>query len=286
MIVKANARLVISVKAIKDAATNTLNIHTIVLPIAFEDVISVDILHRNFMDIVHYKKKSIHISEKPVIDEALRKMRERFNYADNYGVGIYKNIPTGHGLGSGASNAMAVMKAVNKLAKIKIPNEEYIAIAQELKQDVAYFAYNKPAIFDTLTQTVTPLKFKHRPHILLIIHPQTMEKKNVLQAYGESGATSTSDLSALKETIETKSLRDIGAALFNDVAPIILQKAPDFADVLAYLKTTNVEAYGLAGTGATIFVMSTNKNLLKYISEQYKHQYETVMTKVIEQEHI
>lgn len=280
MIVKANARLLISLEVKRN--NSELNMRGLVLPIAFEDVINIDKLGENFLDIVHYVRPSKHISEKPVIDAALRIMRTKYNYPHHFGVGIIKNIPTGHGLGSGASNAMAVLKAAAKLSKLKVSNDDFMKLALELKQDVPFFAINKPAVFTTTTQSVTPIKFKHNPHVLLIIHPETMEKKNVMARYAEKDLTSANNLDDVVKVAQSGSLSDLGKTLFNDVSDVILEKVPALHDVLRYLSSQDVEAYGIAGTGATIFVLSYNKNLLKLISEKYKKQhYQTVMTTVI-----
>lgn len=280
MLVKANARLAISVSA--EVIDGAVALSSIVLPIAFEDLINVDKLRPDFMDIVHYTTRSTHISEKPVIDEALLKMRERFKYKTNFGVGIIKNIPTGHGLGSGASNAVAVMKAVAKLEKINAKPEDYLSIAHELKQDVAYFVYNTAALFETNPQRVSPLKFKTKAYVLLIIHPETMEKKHVVADYLTENLTSTLTLDPVISALENGTLSDLGKVIYNDLTPIIIKKVPALAEVLAFLKTQNLEAFGLAGTGATIFALSTNRNLLKYISDKYrKAKFQTIITNVI-----
>lgn len=280
MIVKANARLVISVEVSNH--NNDLNIRGIVLPILFEDVINIDKLGPNFLDIVHYVRPSKHISEKPVIDEALHIMRAKYNYPHHFGVGVVKYIPTGHGLGSGASNAMAVLKAAAKLSKVKVSNDEFMELAQKLKQDVPFFAVNKPALFNVNLQEVTPIKFKHKIYVLLIIHQETMEKKNVIARYKELELTSTSNLDEVVRVLEQGTLSELGSVIFNDFNEVILEKVPSLSDVLRYLGTQDLEVFGLAGTGATVFALSNNKNLLKLISDKYKKQnYQTVITTVI-----
>lgn len=283
MIVKANARLVISLEVKR--IDNNLSLRGVVLPIAFEDVINIDKLGERFLDIVHYATPSKHISEKHVIDEALRIMRAKYNYLHHFGVSIVKNIPTGHGLGSGASDAMAVLKAAARLSKLKLTKDEFMELACELKQDVPYFAVNEPAVFLTNTQEVKPIKFKHKPYVLLIIHPTTMEKTNVMARYLAKDLSSTSNLDAVVNAVEKGSLSDIGNHVFNDFSEVIMEKVPALHDVLRFLGTQELEAYGIAGTGATIFALSNNKNLLKLISDKYKKQnYQTIITRVITKE--
>lgn len=283
MIVTSNARLTISIKAKRNSLTGAIDLTSVVLPICYKDTISVDMFDRNFMDIVHYANQSVHISEKPIVDEALLIMREKYKYEETFGVKIYKNIPTGHGLGSGASSAMATIKAVARLNKLKLSEKDFLEMAKIIGQDVPFFAVNKPAIFENATQTVTPIKFIPKTHVLLIIHPKIVEKKAMIERFNDEGESLQKELNAVVEAAESGSLRNVGNALVNDFKEIMLKEIPEIRSVLNDLKTLNVEAYGIAGASSTTFALSTNRNLLKYIGDKYrKLNYHIVLTQVCE----
>ncbi len=282
MIVTANARLSISVETTLNPLTNALEIKSLVLPIEFSDTITIDVFNTAFMDIVHYTNKALHVKEKRIIDEALLKMREQFGYKQNFSVKIHKNIPTGHGLGSGASDATAVVKAVAHLAKLKPTPEQYYNLAVKIGKDVPYFLVNKPAVYNLNKQEATPIKFKHNPQVLLIIHPDIYEKENVVKDFLDYGESLQKPLEKVVELAESGSLRELGSVLFNDFSETIIKHTPALRTVLNDLKQLNVEAYGIAGTGTTIFALSDNRHLLRFISDKYRKQnYQTVMTKVI-----
>lgn len=281
MIVTANARLVISVKAHKNMQTGQINLTSVVLPICFQDTLTIDTLRPNFMDIVHYANLSLHISEKQIVDNALAKMREKYKYEHNYGVKIYKNIPTGHGLGSGASNAMAVIKAIIKSEKLHITSEELYSLAKEVGQDVPFFAINKPSFYDHAQQKVIPINFNFNPHVLLIIHPNTLEKKNIVETFADIGEMSNKDIESVINAAESGSYKELGAQLFNDFSEIIIKDNPEIKNILLDLKKEGIEVIGIGGTSTTIFSLSDNRNLLKYIADKYrKRGYETIITRI------
>lgn len=283
MIVTANARLAISVKATKNSVTGAVEVKSIVLPIDFNDILNVDVFGHQFMDIVHYGTKSTHIKEKPIVDLALKRMREKYNYPLTFGVKIQKNIPTGHGLGSGASNAMATIKAVNRLAKLNLKEDELLEMAKFIGQDMPFFAVNKPSFYEPDAQRITPLKLKIKPYVLLLINKKIIERDEMFAYFLDYGEEKATAIEPVVNAIQEKSLREIGSVLFNDFSDIILKKTPELQYVLHDLRNLGVEAYGLAGTGTTVFALSDNKNLLKYISDKYKKSnYEVVITKIIQ----
>lgn len=281
MIVTSNARLTISVKAKQNPLTGAIDLTSIVFPICYRDTITIDMFDYRFMDIVHYANQSTHISEKKIVDTALLKMREKYSYENTFAVRIYKNIPTGHGLGSGASSAMAVIKAVARLTKLKLSDQDYLDIARSIGQDVPFFAVNKPALFENNTQKVLPFNFMPKTGVLLLIHPTIVEKKEMIEKFSDFGETSQKDIKNIIHAAENGSLRDVGAALVNDFEQIMLKEIPDLRNVLNDLKTLNAEAFGIAGASSTIFVLSNNQNLLKYIGEKYKKlSYSVVLTEI------
>jgi len=118
--------------------------------------------------------------------------------------------------------------------------------------------------------------------VLLIIHPDIYEKENVVKDFLDYGESLQKPLEKVVELAESGSLRELGSVLFNDFSETIIKHTPALRTVLNDLKQLNVEAYGIAGTGTTIFALSDNRHLLRFISDKYRKQnYQTVMTKVI-----
>lgn len=285
MIVQANARLAISVSAVHCEESNEVLLQSIVLPLTFVDTITIEKLHPDFMDMVHYTNHTIYVRDKSIIHDVIGKMRAKYKIKDNFDISIHKNIPTGHGLGSGASGAMVVIKAINKLAKLNLKDQDLLEVAQATKQDVAYFGVNKPALFNHQTQSATPLLLKQKIYVLLFIHPVIVEKKEVISVFSKNPLPPSGNIESVAEVINSGNLKELGKVIFNDLSPLIIAKVPALQAPLDYLAKSKVLASGIGGTGSVVFAISEDKNLLKDIADKFKKEnYYTIITKVFEQE--
>jgi 4-diphosphocytidyl-2-C-methyl-D-erythritol kinase len=57
---------------------------------------------------------------------------------------VKKRIPAGAGLGGGSSNAACVLKGLNKLWNLGIPDAELARAGETLGADIPFFIYNRP----------------------------------------------------------------------------------------------------------------------------------------------
>lgn len=279
MVVRANARLSIAVNVISEQNGSRVNTLELVLPLAYRDNIEIEFLASGFPhDIVHYATNSLHIGEKTIIDEALRAMAKHFNYKERFHVKIHKNVPTGYGLGSGASNAWQVMCAVAKLLKLNTTPQELLQIAQSIKHDIAYFYTNKPALFNTHLQETTPLTFYIKPHILLIM-PHRIISKDVIVNMFKENPQYHANLNRLNNTA-INSLNDLDAFLANDFHVAAMQM-PEIKAIYTPLHERQNITYGVAGRGTIVYVLSQSRASLKKIRDFYRKQnYNTIITTI------
>ena len=59
---------------------------------------------------------------------------------------LYKQIPTGAGLGGGSSNAAFTLRLLNEKFNLQIQQHELIDFASQLGSDCAFFIINQPCI--------------------------------------------------------------------------------------------------------------------------------------------
>ena len=123
-------------------------------------------------------------------------------------------------------------QAVAHLAKLKPTPEQYYNLAVKIGKDVPYFLVNKPAVYNLNKQEVTPIKFKHNPQVLLIIHPDIYEKENVVKDFLDYGESLQKPLEKVVELAESGSLRELGSVLFNDFSETIIKHTPALRTVL------------------------------------------------------
>ena len=75
--------------------------------------------------------------------KAFRLMQERYGIG-NVNIFLYKNIPSGAGLGGGSSDAAFTIVAINEVFELGLSQERLAEIAAQLGSDCPFFIYNTP----------------------------------------------------------------------------------------------------------------------------------------------
>lgn len=282
MIVNANARISIALKTVIDSDTNELKLETLILPIAFRDLIEIEVMENSPSNIVHYANRSSHISEKKIMDIALLKMQEHYGYKQKFHVVIHKNVPTGYGLGSGASDAAAIMNAIVKMLKLKTTKEELLTVAKAVGRDVPYFFTNKIAIYDINTHNTKVVTKKFKAFVLLLLAPKPVDRARIVNEYSPNEEMTHHDFDHLVAAFQKPNIKAVGQALFNELENEVLKVQPELAKVLDDLRKEKIEAFGISGASSTIFALSETKHLLERFALKYsKIGYRSIVTNII-----
>lgn len=269
MVIQANSRLRVAVRGFHDEATNEVTTTSLVLPLSYRDTIDIDFLAKGFpQDIIHYASNSLHIGEKAIIDKALVALRNHYEFSERFHIKIHKTVPTGFGLGSGASNAWHIMQAIIKILKIKTTKAKLVEIAQTIGHDIAYFATNSPALFNGATQIATKVNLLIKPHILLLFPRKIVDKEKVTANFIRLPHEVNSNLLNLKKEKITK-LADLTQYATNDFLNAALTD-DDIKYLYADLQKQNVPLFGVAGRGTTIFVLSESRSIIRKLREHYR----------------
>lgn len=83
--------------------------------------------------------KSVPSGKTNICYKAASVLKKRCRIRTGFEIKIEKNIPVGAGLGGGSSDGAAVLRAVNKLLRLCLPDKELILMASELGSDVSFF---------------------------------------------------------------------------------------------------------------------------------------------------
>ncbi|HZJ89687.1 MAG TPA: hypothetical protein VFD05_03300 [Bacilli bacterium] len=269
MVIKANSRLRIAVAAKYDEQANEVTTSSLVFPLAFQDTIDIDFLAPGFPhDIIHYASNSRHIGEKAIIDQALNVMRNYLKIKECFHIKIHKTVPTGYGLGSGASNAWHIMMAIIKMLKLKVTKNELLKIAYEIGHEVSYFATNKIATFNSKTQEIELVKSTIKPYILLIFPRKIVMKEKITEDYVTLLNANKAEESQLN-TAEISKINDLKDRLTNDFLSAAL-KIDDINFLYNDLKKANTPYFGIAGRGTTVFVFSESRSIIRKLREKYR----------------
>lgn len=140
MKVKANSKINIGLNIVEKRSDGFHNIESVFYPISWSDKITIE-----KADHFSFSSSGIEIPGEPnenLCVKAYELMKADYDL-DPVSIHLEKIVPIGAGLGGGSADASAVLKALNRLFKLKCSNDELIAYAQQLGSDCAFFIENE-----------------------------------------------------------------------------------------------------------------------------------------------
>jgi len=98
------------------------------------------------------------LAPEDLIVRATKALEERVRRALPARIRVDKQIPVASGLGGGSSDAAAVLRLLNQLHGIGLPNEELAEVGAEVGSDVPFFIYGGTALVEGRGERVVPLR--------------------------------------------------------------------------------------------------------------------------------
>jgi 4-diphosphocytidyl-2-C-methyl-D-erythritol kinase len=225
----------------------------------------------NLADIITFEEKGQEIevvatgldipSDKNLCYIAARLFIENFNVKKGVRINLTKNI-------GGSSDAACVLKGLNKLYDLNIPEQSLFEISRKIGSDVPFFIKGGAAY---ARGKGDELKYFKLPKMSLVIYwpGYPVLTKWAYEEYDKSLLTPPSETDIIIEAQKgkNKKARPI-FELVNDFEKVVFKKHPDLLDVKTHLLATGAYVVTLSGSGSCIFVVvdeKTGKGVLKYL---------------------
>ncbi|MCB0479233.1 MAG: 4-(cytidine 5'-diphospho)-2-C-methyl-D-erythritol kinase [Crocinitomicaceae bacterium] len=241
MITFPNAKINIGLQVFEKRADGFHNIHSLIYPIPFCDVLEIIPSQK---DAFHQYGK-IKLDEKAnLISKAVHLVRESYKIPE-VEIHLIKKIPLGSGLGGGSSNAAFTLKMLNELFQLKMDQKTMLEFALELGSDCPFFIQNKPQIVGGRgenCQNVSPiLKGKW---LLLAFPNLNLSTKEAFESL---------ELKEKPDKLDfTLPIQKWNSELKNDFEPIQFQKYPELKKLHERIASKAVFS-SMSGTGSSIY---------------------------------
>ena len=178
------------------------------------------------------------------------------NYNINCGLNIalYKNIPTGSGLGGGSSNAAAVLCALNNMFELNISNQHLHDLAFELGCDIPFFINGGIQISEGKGEKLTKLNTDLSNYFILLIYPKFNISTNWAYSFFKNNLPNTFDCDKFRSFQASPDWE-----LFeNDFENIIKSTYPEVVKIRKMLESQSSLFVSLSGSGSTMFGVFEN----------------------------
>ena len=183
---------------------------------------------------------------------------------------LKKNIPSGAGLGGGSGNAAGVLLALNVLWNLKIPRDDLISMASELGSDVPFFLMSPCAIGTGKGEILQPVESPISFYILMIYPGFPISTPWVYGNLNLKLTKSENNISILKNFIMRSVFAQLGAALYNDLEPVVFKRYPEILTMKNELLNSGAEGALLSGSGSTVFGIFDNPEIAKKVLVRFK----------------
>ena len=180
---------------------------------------------------------------------------------------LTKNISRGSGLGSGSSNAAAVLKSINKIYDLNVSDDDLIEIGSKIGADVPFFIKGGTQIGEGIGEKLIGLKSVIKGRYLIIIPGPTIDtkwayshSKNIL----DNGSLPTKFSDLLSEKIINL---DTIKFFENDFESVVFPTYPEIGAIKKDLFALGAKFASLSGSGSTVFgIFDDNVKIKKAFS--------------------
>ena len=196
-----------------------------------------------------------------------------YNYMKNIydikGIDIFlkKNISKGSGLGSGSSNAAAVLKSISKIYDLNVSDKDLIEIGLKIGADVPFFIKGGTQIGEGIGEELRSLKSAIKGWYLIITPDITVNTKwaysqfkNILD--NGTAPTKFSDLFSDK-VVNLDTIKFFE----NDFESVVFPTYPEIGAIKKDLFALGAKFASLSGSGSTVFgIFDDNAKVKKAFS--------------------
>lgn len=228
------------------------NLGTIFYPIPLYDKLEVNATDETFLDGKPYnlKKGGIIVDgndDKNLVVKAYLALRKKYNLSRVH-INLFKDIPTGAGMGGGSSDCAFMINALNEEFNLNIPTQEREKMAAQLGADCAFFINAKPVYATGIGDIMQPINISMKDYFIIIIKP------NIHISTAEAFAN-------IKPRIPQKSVKDIimqpietwRDELHNDFEESIFINHPEIKEIKDKLYSMGALFALMSGSGSSVF---------------------------------
>lgn len=171
---------------------------------------------------------------------------------------LHKQIAPGGGLGGGSSNAATVLRALNLMWGLDLPESKLVEAAKTLGADVPYFLVGGPALGLGRGDLIRPLGLKLADRVLLVQGKGGVSTAAVFKRFAEQ--TAKKNQGTRRSPVDTfvQGLAAV-SSLRNDLEPAATDVSPDLARVAHEVRrvgrATRATRAAMSGSGSSFFLL-------------------------------
>ena len=221
------------------------------------------------------------ISEDSLVSKATSLLQETTGCRKGATIEVGKRIPLVSGLGGDSSDAAAVLRGLNMLWGLGLPQEKLLKLAVQLGSDVAFFLYGGTALVEGRGEIVTPLPPLPHMWVVLIVPPVPTLKEKTKRLYANLKASHYTEGQITDRFVAllTSGSKVTPSNLFNVFDTIALHSFAGLGEYREQFLKAGAQEVHLAGSGPALFTLVEDKvhadKIYRHLQQQSLESYLT-----------
>ncbi len=266
MITFPNAKINLGLDVVSRRPDGYHNLETIFYPIPLEDVLEitpVDDGDAPECDFTMYNAVFEGDDNDNLVVKAYRILAADYSLP-KVKMSLYKNIPTGAGLGGGSADAAFALKMLNEIASLGLSDERLEEYAARIGADCAFFIRNTPAYATGIGNILTPTPCDICGYTLALVKPDI--HISTKEAYSlVSPAAPETPLT----DIATLPIREWKGRMKNDFEKSVFAAHPSMEKIKEKLYSMGAIYASMSGSGSAFFGIFDKELPADELKEQF-----------------
>jgi len=178
--------------------------------------------------------------------KAWRLIKQVFPELPAIHIHLYKNIPTGAGLGGGSANGAGTLTALDRLFNLNLSREQLLQYAAQLGSDCPFFILNTPSLGHGRGERLQPIPLDLSGYTFVLVDPGI----HISTAAAFTLCTPHESATSLQDIV-TQPIDTWVGALVNDFEAPMLVLHPDLKKINETLYAKGALYSSLTGSGSS-----------------------------------
>ncbi|MGF7058944.1 4-(cytidine 5'-diphospho)-2-C-methyl-D-erythritol kinase [Brassicibacter mesophilus] len=280
IIIDAHAKINLSLDVLTRREDGYHELKMIMQQIALKDIITIE--DRDTDVIIESNNNDIPLDSSNLVYKAYRLLADMYNIKKGIYIHIQKNIPVAAGLAGGSTDAAAVLKGLNQLWNINMPQKELMDIGVKIGADVPYCLMGGTVLAEGIGEKLTELRSFSDKLILLANPDIPVSTAHVFKSLKLNDILVHPDTESLLKSVYNDDINFLAKNMANVLETITIKEHPILNDIKQHMLEYGALGSLMSGSGPTVFGIFKNEYDIQKCKDSLSNRIKTViMTKTV-----